>query len=211
MKMKNLFKGMAKILPLFLTLLVFIACNKKEVMEPQKIEFRAFTDPIPYDVLGSGTIVFERIGPYPGEYEGCYIIDIDNQKTWAFDFGLATGYYVSPDGEKIAFTMHSGKNAYDVYMINIDGTNLIRLDAIKGQDRYPCRVPDGTNVLFWVEGVNPTTLYMKSATPIELIGQFISHNILLNLIAVAFCFSNFEARIKLFDHSKSVIRNAAAS
>ena len=76
-------------------------------------------------------------------------------------------------------------------MINIDGTNLIRLDAIKGQDRYPCRVPDGTNMLFWAGGVNPTTLYMKSATSIELIGQFISHNILLNLTAVAFCFFKF--------------------
>ena len=100
MKPKNLFKGIAKILPLFLTLLVFIACNKKEVLEPQKIEFHAFTDPILYDVLGSGTIVFERIGPYPGEYEGCYIIGIDNQKTWTFDFGLVTGYCVSPNGKK---------------------------------------------------------------------------------------------------------------
>ena len=162
MKTKNLFKTKEMILPLFLALLIFIACNKKESLEPVGSQLPELNDPIPYETLGSGIIVFERTGPYPGEYKGCYVIDIDQQKTWALDFGLAAGYCVSADGEKIALTMYSGETAYDSYVINIDGTDLIRLDAIEGQDRYPCWVPNSNKVLFWVEDI-PECLYIKTA------------------------------------------------
>lgn len=145
-----------------LILLIITSCNKKTPSEPE-IELPPLNDPIPYDTLLSGTIVFERIGPYPGEYDGCYVIDIDRRKTWALDLGSTnrSSYCVSPNGEKIAFTMYSDiKTLFDVYIVDIDGTNLVRLAALEGQDRYPSWTPDSKKVLFWV--ANRPTLYMKS-------------------------------------------------
>lgn len=64
-----------------LTLVLFISCDKNEVVGPEEPQLPELTDAIPYDKLGSGTIVFARTGPYPGEYSGCYVIDVDQRKT----------------------------------------------------------------------------------------------------------------------------------
>ncbi|RMH83544.1 MAG: hypothetical protein D6681_16890, partial [Calditrichaeota bacterium] len=126
-------------------------------MGPEEPQLPALTDPIPYELLGSGTIVFHRTGPYPGKYAGCYVIDVDNRKTRGFDFGLAVGFCVSPDGNKIAFTKYSSYvSVYDVYVINTDGSQLTRLDNFQGQDRFPSWSPDGDRLFFWVDGYPAT-------------------------------------------------------
>lgn len=167
MKTKNIFKLKRWIPQLVFLLAVFtlcmlISCDKKEVLGPEEPQLPELTDAIPYDMLGSGTIVFKRTGPDPGEYAGCYVIDVDQQKTWSFNFPLATNYRVSPDGKKIAFTMYSGlESAYDVYTVNIDGTNLEQLDALDGQDRFPSWSPDGSKIFFWTN----LKLYSQSPVP----------------------------------------------
>ncbi len=155
------------LLLVFFSIILVFSCDKKEVLEPEEPHLPALTDPIPYESLGSGTIVFQRIGPYPGEYEGCYVIDVSSRETWSFDFGLADNFCVSPDGQKIAFTKYSGTHsAYDVYVINTDGTGLVRLDNLPGQDRYPTWSPNGNQIFFWVEGGGEPTLYVvKKISP----------------------------------------------
>lgn len=161
-----------------LPFLSFFSCDKNEVVGPEEPQLPALTDSIPYDQLGSGTIVFERTGPYPGEYNGSYVIDVNRRKSWALYFPLASHYCVSPDGKKIAFTMYSGpSSAYDVYTVNINGTNLEKLDALEGQDRFPSWSPDGSKIFFWVEGPNPPALYSQSPIPnapdLRLIREFL--------------------------------------
>lgn len=152
------------------TFLIFISCDKKLILEPEGPErlevtqLPELTDAIPYDKLGSGTIVFERIGY---EYSGCYVIDVDQRKTWGFDFSLSLsqGYCISPDGSKIAFTLYYGQESYyDVYLVNIDGTNLVKLDALSGMDLFPSWSPDGSKIFFREASV-PDKLYSKSPIP----------------------------------------------
>jgi Tol biopolymer transport system component len=153
-----------------LNLFMLISCDKKEVLEPEGPQLPELTDAIPYDKLGSGTIVFERMGL-------CYVIDVNQRKTWSLYFPLATNYCVSPDGKKVAFTMYSGTGSvYDVYSVNIDGTNLERLDALDGQDRFPSWSPDGSKIFFWVDSDLPLKLYSQSpvpnATDLKVIREF---------------------------------------
>ncbi len=154
------------ILALCLNLAVFTACNKKEILEPQKPALPALSDPIPYEALGSGTIVFERIGPAPGEYSGCYVIDINQRKTRALDLGNCASYRVSPDGEWIVFSKYSGlATEWDIYKTDISGNHLQILTTLKGFERCPSWSPDGTRIFFWFEGEYPPRLYAQSPVP----------------------------------------------
>lgn len=76
--------------------------------------------------------------------------------------------------------MYSGtESAYDVYTVHIDGTNLEKLDALEGQDRFPSWSPDGSKIFFWVEGERLPSLYSQSpvpnATDLNLIATFEKH------------------------------------
>jgi len=157
MKTKNLFKAKGMILPLFLTLLVFIACNKKEILESQRPEIPALTDPIPYDVLGRGTIVFERIGPYPGEWESWYVINVEQKKTWSLQFKRSTWLdFISPDGKKIAFSAHA------IYTMNIDGSEMQKIT--EGEFGYMSSWSPDSKKLYFRQDF-PPRLYSQSAIP----------------------------------------------
>lgn len=131
------------------------------------------SDAIPYAALGSGKIAFSRVGPYPGEYHGFYVVDIDNRRSEAFnpyDVQPATrlgepGYFIafmgpsiSPDGTQIAFRGGSW-----VFVTNTDGTEMECVscdpamqhlrpgwpgDAATHQ-RIPGWAPDGAKLYFW--------------------------------------------------------------
>ncbi len=168
MKTKNLFKAKGMILPLFLTLLVFIACNKKEILESQRPEIPTLTDPIPYDVLGRGTIVFERTGPYPGEYEGWYVISVEQKKTWSLEFKNIVGLdAISPDGKRISFTAEA------IYTVNTDGSNVQKITDT-GFGYMAAWSPDSKKLYFRQK--YPPRLYSQSAIPhatdLKLIKKF---------------------------------------
>ncbi len=90
------------------------------------------SDAIPYAALGSGKIAFSRVGPYPGEYAGSYVVDIDNRRSEAFNpvdvqpvtgvwelgrFIVFMGPSLSPNGTQIAF-----RGGSYVFVTNTDGT-----------------------------------------------------------------------------------------
>lgn len=145
-------------------LLFNISCRQYEE-EPYVMEFPAIVDPIPYDILGSGKLVFERVNGY----NGICIIDIEKGWAWSIGEGQVTnGPSVSPNGDKIAYCDFTaiGSSAYDVYIVNIDGTNLQRVSDISGQEYSPSWTPDGNHILFYSFLFAPATgnqiLYRQS-------------------------------------------------
>ena len=151
MKTTRLFQMEQVIFLLFSALFLLISCSKKEIIEPQEQELPPLTDSILYKVLGNGIIVFERIGPYPGEYSGCYVVDLDQRKSWEFDYALSTAYWVSPNGEKITFTKYSGSTPnYDVYTVDIDGNNIQIITEMECHERFPSWSPDGSKLFFGI-------------------------------------------------------------
>jgi Tol biopolymer transport system component len=53
----------------------------------------------------------------------------------------------SPDGSRIVF-MSSAGSTYDIYVINSDGSNLVRLTDAVGEDGWPAWSPDGQKIVF---------------------------------------------------------------
>jgi len=77
----------------------------------------------------------------------------------------------SPDGSRVAFTVAwyvegSSQMDGDIYVANIDGSNIRRLTTAEGMDDHPAWSPDGTRIAFtslrsghpdiWVMGANGT-------------------------------------------------------
>ena len=126
------------------------------------------TDTIPYEKLGQGKLVFERIGPMDNNYSGVYVIDIDNQSSWGIGSGVFHAPAVSPDGQKIAFVRSAGSDSWhDVHIMDIDGSNMQNVTFMEGQDRSPSWTPDSSQILFWVDlfGNGEPPLYRQSPVP----------------------------------------------
>lgn len=142
-------------------------------MEPNIPLFPTLTDPIPFARLGQGKLAFERIGPPGNEYSGMYVVDVDQQRSW----GISEGHYgeglftpaISPDGRQIAFTASTSfQTSYDVYIMNIDGTNRQRVSDLAGNEHTPAWTYDGKQILFHASILTPplvTPLYRQSPVP----------------------------------------------
>jgi TolB protein len=55
---------------------------------------------------------------------------------------------ISPDGKQIAFDMQGSDGNRDIYVVNVDGTNLRRLTSDAGVDEHPTWSPDGQRIAF---------------------------------------------------------------
>jgi TolB protein len=56
----------------------------------------------------------------------------------------------SPDGTRIAFMSQTpeGSENYEIFVMNADGTNLVRLTDSAGPDGWPTWSPDGARIAF---------------------------------------------------------------
>jgi Tol biopolymer transport system component len=54
----------------------------------------------------------------------------------------------SPDGTRIAFMGGTSAGEYDIWVVDVDGSNLTRLTDSPGSDGWPAWSPDGTRVAF---------------------------------------------------------------
>lgn len=127
-------------------------CKEHSPVEPSLPALPALTDPIPFSSLGEGRLVFKRIGPLDNNYEGVYVVDVAQQRSWGITGSVISGPAVSPDGKRIAYTAYaSSKTAYDVYIMSIDGTNRERVSDMVGQEHCPSWTSDGKQILFRAE------------------------------------------------------------
>lgn len=69
----------------------------------------------------------------------------------------------SPNGEKLAYAANDTGNL-DIYLINADGTNPVRLTNTLGDDRDPAWSPDGTQLVFASDVTGRKSLQIVSVT-----------------------------------------------
>jgi TolB protein len=65
---------------------------------------------------------------------------------------------VSPDGKLIAFTATSDGNA-EIYLMNSDGSGLMRLTRDLADDQWPQWSPDGKKLMFVSNRTGKTAIY----------------------------------------------------
>jgi len=131
------------------SLWINISCKKQHDEEPIIPTIPPLTDLIPYDKLYQGKLAFQRVGPVDNAYSGIYVVDIAQQRSWGIGGQDFDGPAISPDGQTIAYaTTALTETAYDVYIMNVDGTNPQCIAAINGQENNPRWAPNGTQILF---------------------------------------------------------------
>ncbi|MCX6226264.1 MAG: hypothetical protein NTV01_16200 [Bacteroidia bacterium] len=154
-----------------LTLLAALltCCNEPDPFieeDPFKvIALAPIKDNIPYQALGSGKIVIDRIHELNIDNCGFYVIDVE--KKTANGFRLNTGICtpnISPDGTKIACSLYTSQGAYDIFIMSIDGSNCFPVFQSSYQDFFPTWTPDGSKVLCFGSSY-VCQLYMQS--PVE--------------------------------------------
>jgi Tol biopolymer transport system component len=103
---------------------------------------------VPYALLGSGRVAFERIGGNGG-YNAVYVIDATAAgSTHALDDSLIWGAALSPDGLRLAYSAYSGNaTLYDVYVANVDGTGIQHATRFAQQEGPPSWTPDGAKIV----------------------------------------------------------------
>jgi Tol biopolymer transport system component len=166
-------RTMLKVLLLAMTLSTAInfSCREEPIEDPIVPALPAFDDPVPYSLLGQGKLVFKRNGPPENAYSGIYVIDADQQRLWNIDCGFARGPSVSPDGELIAYTKWgTDQTAWDLYIMNIDGTGQQDITGLTGNENTPGWTFDGTRILysldcFYSNTNNIEALYSQSPVP----------------------------------------------
>ena len=103
---------------------------------------------VPFGLLGSGKVAFERIGG-DGGYGAIYVIDATAMSSaHAFDNEAALGPALSPDGRRLAY-MHLTDltTGWDVYVANIDGTGVQHATRYTQQESPPTWTPDGAKIV----------------------------------------------------------------
>jgi len=147
-----------------------VSCAKSEsppAYQPLPLAPSCLPEQIPFSDIGEGRLVFDRIGPEGNSYEDVYVIDAAAGTSWKVNIpSVMDGPQVSPDGSRIAGVMPSYTDSlYDVFTIEIDGTQPQNISSLAGQDRQPSWTPDGQRVLFWVMNPPDIPLYIQTATP----------------------------------------------
>lgn len=132
-------------------------------------------EPISFDLLGHSTIVFERLSTYQfqaGGVEplgGIYVIDAAAKRTYPLiDYRKLDGAApaLSPDGTSVVFTAYSDDFpccGRQLYVMNVDGTNLRRVGAHSdGETFSPSWWPGGNEVVARVRDKRGTSFYRQA-------------------------------------------------
>jgi WD40 repeat protein len=72
----------------------------------------------------------------------------------------------SPDGTHIAFARGTGGGAFNIWVMNADGTGLTRLTSGTRDERYPAWSPDGTTIAYrgYAAATGGSQIFLMSAT-----------------------------------------------
>ncbi|MEZ4727347.1 MAG: SH3 domain-containing protein [Caldilineaceae bacterium] len=89
---------------------------------------------------------------------------IGGERQWVYDGNGSDNVYptVSPDGQRVAFVSDRDGNQ-EIYVVNVDGSNLTRLTYAPGSDKWPAWSPDGQRLAFDSERDGNRELYIMNA------------------------------------------------
>jgi hypothetical protein len=134
-------------------------------------------EPIAFDLLGQSKIVFERLSTYQfqaGGIEplgGIYVIDAGARRSYPLiDYRKldGAGPALSPDGKSVVFTAYADDFpccGRQLYVVNVDGTNLRRIGSHSDGETFSPSWSPGTNeVLARVIDKRGTAFYRQAPT-----------------------------------------------
>jgi len=126
---------------------IALQCLAASVSEAQP----AAVSPFPRDL--SGTLAFQsdaRSATNPNGRAKLYTIELTSGRisalTTAGDWNDEQPRW-SPDGQRIAFISSRG-GSYNIYVMDADGRNVMRLTDHRGNDHDPTWLPDGQSMVF---------------------------------------------------------------
>ncbi len=164
--MKNIYLSFILLLGLIVT--ANFSCQKDEVEEPATNEPPSLTDDIPYEKLGSGTIVFQRWGD---RYNAFYVIDIDNKESRWIKGSLTFDPKISPNGDQIVYwasTFGCGWSwRQSIFVTEINGSDGVLVADVECNTKYPCWNADGQKILFFRDYnfIDTPILYIQTPIP----------------------------------------------
>lgn len=103
---------------------------------------------VPFQLLGSGKIAFERIVKDGGVF-ATYVVDATAAKsTHTFVNQVVTGVSLSPDGQRLAYVARASVDSpFDVYVADVDGTRAQHVTGFPVSSGAPTWTPDGTRIV----------------------------------------------------------------
>jgi Tol biopolymer transport system component len=111
--------------------------------------FPVLMDPIPYDDLAPGILVFQRVGPVGNSYIGMYAMDTRQKRSLGYSSVKIGEPAISPDGLNIAFTTYTTvPDAEDVYVMDIEGSMRHWITEIHGREESPSWTFDAAKIMF---------------------------------------------------------------
>lgn len=119
----------------------------------------------PFPTGLSGTLVFQSDLRGPGNPEGrtrIYTLDLAKGVVAALTNGSQwrdENPRWSPDGKRIAFKSNRSNGAYDIFVMNADGSNPERITDHVANDHDPAWAPDGQSLFFMSERDSRGDLY----------------------------------------------------
>jgi Tol biopolymer transport system component len=147
--------------------LIFLICGTSDFAAKGRfVETAALPAAVkPFPAGLSGTLVFHSDLRGPGNPEGrsrIYTLDLAKGVVTA----LTTGSNYrdenprwSPDGQRIAFKSNRANGAYDIYVMNADASNPVRITDHAANDHDPAWMPDGQSLIFMSERDSRGDLY----------------------------------------------------
>ncbi len=106
---------------------------------------------------------------YVARGDGRDAVNITNNPAWDLEPQL------SPDGAQVLFvsnrdhpTPPNAQRIYNIYVVNVDGTNLRRLTATNDTQSRPTWAPDGSRIAFAMQRYNNVDIYSIKADGSDL-------------------------------------------
>ncbi len=104
---------------------------------------------VPFNEIGATTLLFERMS---ATSLALFLIDGSARTSriaYDFDDGIMRGAAISPNGQRVAFTRPVTDNAgFDLFVVGINGTGLVRLTNTAGFEGVPTWTADGLSIIY---------------------------------------------------------------
>ncbi|MBN2111255.1 MAG: PD40 domain-containing protein [Methanosarcinaceae archaeon] len=107
---------------------------------------------------------------FSGRYISIQVMDVSGENVLKLTETADSRYpAVSPDGTRIAYVSRIAGN-YDVWVMDLDGSNNVRITDSKGDESSPSWSPDGSRLLYSLEG-DILVQAIDSAEPVVLLSN----------------------------------------